>query len=104
MLGLALDAFVLMGLLKMISDEEVEFWTACGLALVSAVGTAILANVLADAMGLWGLVLAALIAVGLLGIVVSAVCGVEVKRAMAIAGGFMLFHIALNVGFYLMSH
>ncbi len=101
MLLLALDAFVLMVLLKTITDEEVEFWTAVLIALGTSIGTSVLATVLVEPMGLLGVVLALLISTIILAIAVSRLCGVEIKRAIAIAGGFMLFHVGLQVGMYL---
>lgn len=103
MIGIAIDAVVLIALLKIIVDEEVGFLMACVISLVAAIGTSVLAAVLASAIGIAGIVVAALIAAALLGVAVSAMFGAEIKRALAIGGIFTLVHIGVGIGFYLMT-
>jgi hypothetical protein len=102
MLGIAIDALVLMVLLKTISEEDIGFGTAIIVGLVVSIGTALLAIGLAALMGIAGVVVAAIIAAALLGIAVSAMFGVEIKRSFLIAGIFMLVHIGVGIGFQLM--
>ncbi len=45
---------------------------------------------------------AAIIAAALLGIAVSALFGLEIKRAFLIGGIFMLVHIGFGIGFWLL--
>jgi hypothetical protein len=99
MLGIAIDALVLMVLLKLINEDEIEFGTACIVALVASIGTTILAVGLTAVIGLAGLVIAAVIAAVALGIAVSALFGVEIKRSFVIGVVFMVVHIGVAVGF-----
>lgn len=100
MLGIAIDAFVLIILLKTISEEDIGFGIAFVIALVASIGATILAVALASAMGLAGIVVAVVIAAALLGATVSAMFGVEIKRSFLIGGIFILVHIGTAVGFY----
>ncbi len=102
MLMIALDAVVLMVLLKTVQDEDVNFGTAIIVALVTAIGTSLLAMGLVLALGLAGILLAALIGGALLGVAVSALFGVEIKRAFLISGLFMVVHIVASIGLQLM--
>ena len=79
MLEIAIDAFALMSLLKMISDEEIGFGLSCLVALVASIGTSVLASVLYSAMGFAGILVAALLAAAILGVAISALVGVEIK-------------------------
>ena len=99
---LAIDALVLIALLKVINEDEVDFLTAFLVALVASIGTAVLAAVLAVALGFPGLILAAAIAALLLGAAVSLLFGVEIKRSFLIAGIFLVVHITVAIGFQLM--
>jgi hypothetical protein len=96
MLMLLIDACVLMVLLKAINDDDVGLGSAILVALVTAVGTTLLALGLAEVMGVAGVFVAALIAAGLLGIAVSALFGVEIKRSMLIAVIFIVVHVAAS--------
>jgi len=102
MLGIAIDAVVLIALLKIINEDDIGFGTAFVVALVASIGTTVLAIGLAAAMGLGGIVVAAVIAALLLAIAVSALFGVEIKRSFLIGGIFMLVHIGVGVGFQLL--
>ena len=97
MLGIAIDAVVLIFLLNIISDEDVSFGKAFVVALIAAIGTFALAIGLVVLMGIAGIFVAAIIAAVLLGFAVSALFGVEIKRSFLIAGIFMVVHI--GVGF-----
>ena len=102
MLGIAIDALVLMVLLKTISDEDIGFGTSILVALVASIGTTILAIGLASMMGIAGIAVAALIAAALLGVAVSLLFGVEIKRAFLIGAIFMVVHIGVGIGFQMM--
>jgi hypothetical protein len=102
MLMIALDAVVLMVLLKTVQDEDLNFGTAIIVALVTAIGTSLLAMGLAVALGLFGILLAAMIGGAVLGVAVSALFGVEIKRAFLISGLFMAIHIGASIGLHLM--
>ena len=99
MLGIAIDAVVLIVLLKTLNDEDVGFGTAFLVALVAAIGTTALAFGLVAVMGITGIFVAAVVAAGLLGAAVSALFGVEIKRSFLIAIIFMVVHIGVGVGF-----
>ncbi|MFN0050792.1 MAG: hypothetical protein ACKV0T_01285 [Planctomycetales bacterium] len=103
MLGILIDAVVLIVLLNVISDEEMGLGKACLIAFVASVGTWLLAFGLGLALGIAGVVIAASLAAGLLGVAVSAMFGVEIKRAMAIGGIFIVIHFAVGFGFGLIS-
>ena len=98
MLGIAIDAAVLMILLKAVTEEDIGLGTALVVALVASIGTSVLAIGLIALMGIFGLVVAAVIAASLLGLVVSAMFGVEIKRACLIGGVFMLVKIGMGLG------
>ena len=104
MLGILIDAAVLIGLLKIINDDDVGLGTACIVALVASLGTAALAFGLVSVMGISGLFVASLLAAALLGVAVSAMFGVEIKRSFLIAGLFMLVHLAVGIGFQMLLH
>jgi len=102
MLLIAIDAAVLMGLLKTISDEDLPFGTAFIIALVASIGTSILAILLASVIGIAGIFAAVAIAAALLGVTVSAMCGVEIKRSLLIGGIFVVVHVATAIGMQMM--
>jgi hypothetical protein len=106
MLGLlviALDALVLMVLLKAVSDEEVDFRTAAIIAVVAAIGTFALAFGLGILMGIAGVILAAIIAACALGVAVSAMFGTEIKRSFVIGILFMVCHVGIVLGFQMLT-
>lgn len=102
MLLIAIDAVVLIGLLKTISDEDLPFLTALIIALIASIGTSILATILATAIGIVGVVVAVAIAATLLGLIVSAMCGVEIKRSFLIGAIFVLTHVVTASGMQMM--
>jgi hypothetical protein len=99
---IAIDALVLMVLLKAISDEDVDFRTAALVAVVAAIGTTALAWGLALAFGLAGVFVAAIVATVALGVAISAMFGAEIKRAFLIGVLFMVIHVGMSLGFPLM--
>lgn len=78
MLGIAIDGFVLMVLLKTINDEEIGFGALILVALVASIETTVLAIGLVSVMGIAGIAVAGMIAAALLGVAVSARFGVEI--------------------------
>jgi hypothetical protein len=99
MLQIAIDALALICLLKVISDEDIEFAPACGLSFVAAIITTVLAVLLVGSLGLLlGLVAAALMAATLFGVAVSAWYGVEIKRSFLIGVIFVVVHIGTAIG------
>lgn len=102
MLGIAIDALVLIVLLQTINDEEIGFGTAVVVALIASIGTTVLAIGLAVLMGVAGIAVAAIIAAALLGVAVSALFGVEIKRSFLIGAIFMAVHIGVGIGFHVM--
>jgi hypothetical protein len=98
MLMILIDAGVLMLLLKMINDDDAGLGISAIIAIVTSIGTSLLAFGLISVMGVTGLYLAAMIAAGLLGIAVSAIFGVEIKRSLLIAVIFIVVHVALSLG------
>ncbi len=109
MIQIALDALVLMVLLKALCGEEVDFWPAVGVALGAAIGASLIAFGLALALGsamgmagvLVGIVLGAMISAALLGAAVSLLYGAEINRAMLIGGAFVVVHTAIGIGLQL---
>lgn len=102
MIGIAIDALVLMVLLKTMNDDDVGFGTSILVSIVASIGTGLLAFGLGSVMGIAGVLLAAIIAAALLGVAVSALFGVEIKRSFLIGAIFMVVHIVIGVGFQLM--
>jgi hypothetical protein len=92
-----LDALILIVLLKVVNQDDIGFWPAAGVAAVAAIGTGVLVFVLTLFLGIFGLILAAIVAAVLLGIAVSAVFGVEIKRSFLVGGIFMVVHIGLSL-------
>jgi hypothetical protein len=104
MLGILIDGAILMVLLKTIDDEEIGFGTSLLVAFATSIGTSLLALALAAAMGVVGIGIAALIAAALLGVALSALFGMEIKRALLVAGAFMVAHIGISIVFSMLLH
>ena len=102
MLGIAIDALVLMALLKAVNDEDIGFGISIVVALVASIGTKILAVGLVSVMGIAGIAVAGVIAAVLLGVAVSALFGVEIMRSFLIGFVFMVVHIGVGIGFQIM--
>jgi hypothetical protein len=98
MLLLAVDAIVLMVLLKAVNDDDIGFGTSLLIALAASIGTNLLTFALVSAMGLAGLALAAVSGAVLLGVAVSALFGVEIKRSFLIGGIFVAVHFGVAIG------
>ena len=102
MLLLLIDAFALVCLLKAINEDDMGFGSAFIIALVAAIGTNLLAYGLASVLGLAGVLLAAVIGAACVGVAVSAMLGVEIKRAFLIGGLFMVVHISVAIAFQML--
>ena len=102
MLGIAIDALVLMALLKAVNDEDIGFGISIVVALVTSIGTTVLAVGLVSVMGIAGIAVAGIIAAALLGVAVSALFGVEIMRSFLIGFIFMVVHIGVGIGFRIM--
>jgi hypothetical protein len=102
MLGLLIDGLVLMVLLKVVADEEVNFVMALLLALVASIVTTVLSIALAAYFGWIGIVVAGILSAAAIAAAVSAMFGVEIKRALVVGVGFLLVHIAWGVAALLM--
>lgn len=102
MLGIAIDALLLIVLLQAINEDNIGFGTAFIVALVASIGTAVLASVLVASIGFAGILVAPIIAAALIGVALSTLVGVEIKRAFFIGGIFMLVRICIGVAFQLM--
>lgn len=100
MLGILLDAAVLMFLLKVINEDEIGFGTSVIVAVIASVGTTLLAIGLSLLIGIAGVAVAAVIAALLLGVAVAALFGVEIKRSFLIGGLFMLVHMGVALGLH----
>jgi hypothetical protein len=102
LLGILIDALVLMALLKLVNDDDIGVGTAVLVGLGASIGTAVLATFLVEWMGLAGIVVAAVIAAAILGVAVSALFGVEIKRSFLIGTIFVVVHVAVGIGFHLL--
>lgn len=102
MILVALDAVVLLFLLKIINDDDIGFGIAFVIALVASIGTSLLAYGLVSAMGISGLLVAAAIGASLLGVAIAALFGVELKRASLIGILFVVVHVGAAMGLQLM--
>ncbi len=102
MLGIVLDTLILMALLKIINDDDIDFGTVLFVALGASIGAAVLVMVLSMVIGIFGLFLGAAIAAGALGVALSALFGMEIKRAFLIGGLFMVARICVAFGLQLM--
>ena len=99
MLGIVIDAGVLIVLLQVGSGQDIDFPTAFFVAIGAAIGTMVLAMGLVSAMGIAGVFVAAIVAAAGLGVAVSALFGVEIKRSFLIGAIFMVVHIGVGVMF-----
>ena len=104
MLMILIDTLVLMVLLKAVNDENVEFVSAIIVAVITAITTAALATALSLVIGIWGVVLAGILAAVGLGLAVSTLFGVEIKRSMLIGAIFILLSAHPDPRFYRFYH
>ena len=101
MLGILLNTLILMGLLKAVNDEEVEFVTALIIAVVASIGTAVLVAAFSF-MGIWGILPAcALTSLGM-AIAISAFFGTAMKQAMIIGFLYLVATVLVSIGFSLL--
>ncbi len=99
MIQILIDAAVLIFLLKVVNDDDIGLGTAALVAFVTAIATFAMAVGLIMVMGPAGLFVAAIVAAALLGLAIAMLFGVELKRAMAVAGAFMVVHLAVGFAF-----
>lgn len=93
---LGIEAFILMGLLQMISKEEIGFGMAMLVGFGASLFTGIVGSVLITLLGIFGLIPAAAIGAAGVGCAVSALYGIEIKRAFLIGAIFLVVHIVLG--------
>lgn len=107
MIGVIISALVLIGVLKAVSDEEIGFFTAAILALVTSVVTNFLSIGLSIGLAILlgplpgvilGVLLGATIAAVALGFVVGYMFGLDNKSAMIVGGAYMLVNVILGIG------
>ncbi len=98
MIGIVIDALILIALLKWLTDADVGLLGAILVSLGTAIGTAVLAYGLVGYMGAMAVLPAAAVASALLGVALAAIYGIDLKRAMLIGGAFMVAHIAISFG------
>jgi hypothetical protein len=92
--GIAIDAVLLIVLLKTVAQKEIDFWTAALVGLVASTATTILANKLMSAVGVAGIIVAAPVAAVLLGMGLVWAYGVKIKRACLAGSIFAAVHLA----------
>jgi hypothetical protein len=97
MLMILIDAGVLIGLVSLFQEEELSLGLAAVLAFITAIVTWGLVYGLVQAMGPAGLYVGLLVAAALLGVALSALFGMELKRAIMVAGIFMAVHFVLSL-------
>lgn len=97
MLVLLLEAVLLISLLKMMVDEEISLLGAAGIALLTSIATTLLAMALITQIGIAGLFIAVAVSCGALGAALSAMFGIEIKRAFLIAGIFLAGDLAIRL-------
>ena len=100
MIGIMMDALVLMVLLKT-KDHDVGFGASIFVALVASIGTTVLAINLAALMGTAGIAVGVIISAMLLGVALSALFGREIKHSFLIGAIFMVAHIGVGFGIQL---
>jgi hypothetical protein len=96
MLMILIDAVILIGLLSVFQEEELSMGFAAVIAIVTAIVTAALVYGLVYALGEMGLYLGLILAAVLLGVALSALYGMELKRAIMVAVIFMAVHAVVS--------
>jgi hypothetical protein len=104
MIGIAIDAAVLILLIKSISDDDVSWGFPVLISIVAAIAVSVLAMWLVPMMGLLGLIIAANIVGLLVGLAVSALYGTEIKRSFMVGGIFVLVHLSVAFLFIWLLH
>lgn len=97
MIILFFDTIALVGLMVALSGDGIGIGTAAIISGIFAIATTILGAILAAVMGFAGILVAALIGAGILGLVISAMFGMEIKRAFAVGGAFAAVHFVVAV-------
>lgn len=97
MIILFFDTIALVGLMVALSGEGIGIGTAAIISGIFAIATTILGAILAAFIGIAGILVAALIGAGILGLVISAMFGMEIKRAFAVGGAFAAVHFVVAV-------
>ncbi|MGV3607120.1 MAG: hypothetical protein ACO1RA_12010 [Planctomycetaceae bacterium] len=90
-----LDAGLLVFLLKTLNNEDVDMSTAFMIAVGTSVVTGLLVVALAMAIGVLGIVLGDLLGAIALAVALSALFGIEIKRACLISSLFIAGHSLL---------
>ena len=97
MLSIAVRSLCLIGILKVMADEEIGFWNGIVLAFAASLGSELLVRGLSPSLGA-GAILVALGLVGLgLGTAISAVCGTEIKRSFLVAAVYILVDLVISM-------
>jgi hypothetical protein len=104
MIGVAIDALVLMFLLQTIIKEDVEFGPMLLLAIAISFGALFVTLALVPLLGDVGIVVSAVVVALLLGVIVSALYGAEIKRSFLVGVAFVVVHIAVSFGFQMIFH
>ncbi|HEY1067298.1 MAG TPA: hypothetical protein VGE52_14350 [Pirellulales bacterium] len=102
MIGILIEAVVLVVLIQAIAGIEVEIFSAVGISVLTSLIAYAAAVALIPTLGLLGLLLASAIAAAVLAVVVSAFYGAEIKRAALVGAAFMGVHLALSFGLRLL--
>jgi hypothetical protein len=92
--GIAIDALMVIVLSKTLAEREIGFWAAALIGLVASTATTILANKLMTAIGVAGIIVAAVIAALFLGMGLVWAYGVKIKRACLGGAIFSAVHLA----------
>lgn len=97
MCGILINAVILIALIKVVGNRETDFLTAGILAFVASVAGFGLAIGLGMVLGIVGIVLAAVLVAGGVGLAVSSLFGIELNRALAIGGLFLVANIGISI-------
>ena len=100
MCGIILDTIILSAVLSAVEGEEVNFVSAFVIALITSIATGLIAFGLVLVIGIAGVFVATLIGAVGVGIGVSAVFGIEIKKAILIGG---LFAVARIIVYFLLA-
>ena len=100
MCGIIIDTLVLIAVLSAMEGEEVDFMSAFIIALVTSIVTGVIGIGLVMAIGIAGVFIASLIGAIGVGIGVSAMFGVEIKKAILIG---VIFAVARIVVYLILS-
>ncbi|PHS18444.1 MAG: hypothetical protein COA78_02135 [Blastopirellula sp.] len=99
LIGLLIEALVLMALLKTFNDDDLGLGSAFALAIGTSIITALAMAGFVSLIGLPGIIVAAVLAALSLGIVISFFLGSDLKQACIIGGIFMVVHIVVAIIF-----